>query len=104
MDLKSIPQTTLDYRKFNNTDFIIIIIILLVAFWLGMKWADYSHKTAYDKNLKHRKLTTTKHIIGKQTQGTSKNNGRMDAPPYKQNNKHIEKENTALQHRKHNIC
>jgi hypothetical protein len=50
----SIPKSKLNIRELKQNDMIITIIILLVAFWLGMKWADYSHRKAYNKNLKHR--------------------------------------------------
>lgn len=52
--LKSIPKSSFEIRKLNKTDIVIIIIIFLIAFWFGMKWADSSHRRAYDKNLKHR--------------------------------------------------
>ena len=50
----SVPKSNLELRRLNRSDIVIILLILLVAFWLGMKWADYGHKRAYNKNLKHR--------------------------------------------------
>lgn len=51
---KTMPSSNINLRELGRSDVVIIIIILLVAFWLGMKWSDYSHRIAYNKNLKHR--------------------------------------------------